>query len=242
MTTQQARTSKVSKVKCILLKILASIYLLESIDHTNPLSSRRFWGLLNIRLHRVLIKKNSPSELGPPVVWAFFLWLKMYLLSKYIKAGSIFLALQSETKVLRSLRTVMPIFVSNIYLKFLSALKTVLPLGKYLAVLSLPNLQKLKFGKNSGNRRLMLFLGRGKNRSSWARVIIVNLFLAWVSGVSGKRGKDGSEKGRELKERNACHRCFSTGAFHPHTAWFDTIQSKSLPVIGFSATRFKKLT
>ena len=97
----------------------------------------------------------------------------------------------------------MPIFVHNIYLKFLSALKTVLPLVKYLAVLSLPNLQKLKFGKNSGNRRLLLFLGRGKNRSSWARVIIVNLFLAWVSGVSGKRGKDGSEKGRELKERNA---------------------------------------
>ena len=131
MTTQQARTTKVSKVKCILLKILASIYLLESIDHTNPLSSRRFWGLLNIRLHGVLIKKNSPSELGPPVVWALFLWLKMYLLSKHIKAGSIFLALQSETKVLRSLRTVMPIFVNNIYLKFLSALKTVLPLGKY---------------------------------------------------------------------------------------------------------------
>ena len=78
----------------------------------------------------------------------------MHLLSKHIKAGSIFLALQSETKVRRSLRTVMPIFVNNIYLRFLSALKTVLTLGKYLAVLSLPNLQKLKFGKNSGNRRV----------------------------------------------------------------------------------------
>ena len=32
-----------------------------------------------------------------------------------------------------------------------------------------------------------------------------------------------------------------TGAFHPHTAWFDTIQSKSLPAIGLSALRVKKL-
>ena len=32
--------------------------------------------------------------------------------------------------------------------------------------------------------------------------------IAWVSGVSGEKGKDGSEKGRELKERNAWHRCF----------------------------------
>ena len=32
-----------------------------------------------------------------------------------------------------------------------------------------------------------------------------------------------------------------TGAFHPHTARFDTIQSKSLSVIGLSASRFKKL-
>ena len=141
----------------------------------------------------------------------------MHLLSKHIKAGSIFLALQSETKVRRSLRTVMPIFVNNIYLRFLRALKTVLTLGKYLAVLSLPNLQKLKFGKNSGNRRLTLFLGLGKNRSSWARVIIVNLFLAWVSGVSGERGKDGSGKERELKERNALHRCFYWSLPPPHS-------------------------
>ena len=39
-------------------------------------------------------------------------------------------------------------------------------------------------------------------------------FVAWVSGVSGERGKNGSEKGREreigreVKERNAWHRCF----------------------------------
>ena len=32
--------------------------------------------------------------------------------------------------------------------------------------------------------------------------------LAWVSGVSEENGKDGREKGRELKERNAWHRCF----------------------------------
>ena len=32
--------------------------------------------------------------------------------------------------------------------------------------------------------------------------------LAWVSGVSGEKGKDGSDKRRDLKERNAWHRCF----------------------------------
>ena len=32
--------------------------------------------------------------------------------------------------------------------------------------------------------------------------------LAWVSGVSGEKGKNGREKGREVKERNAWHRCF----------------------------------
>ena len=32
-----------------------------------------------------------------------------------------------------------------------------------------------------------------------------------------------------------------TGALHPHTSWFDTIQSKSLPVIGLSASRVKKV-
>ena len=31
--------------------------------------------------------------------------------------------------------------------------------------------------------------------------------IAWVSGVSGGKGER-SEKGRELKERNAWHRCF----------------------------------
>ena len=29
------------------------------------------------------------------------------------------------------------------------------------------------------------------------------LAIALVSGVSGEKGKDGSEKGREVKERNA---------------------------------------
>ena len=48
------------------------------------------------------------------------------------------------------------------YLTFLSALETVLPLGKYLTVLPLPSLQKLKFGKNSLYRRLTLFAGWGR--------------------------------------------------------------------------------
>ena len=41
--------------------------------------------------------------------------------------------------------------------------------------------------------------------------------LAWVSGVSGEKGKDGSEKGREVKERNAWHRCFYRSLPPPHS-------------------------
>ena len=44
-----------------------------------------------------------------------------------------------------------------------------------------------------------------------------NQLLAWVSGVSGERGKDGSEKRRELKERNAWHRCFYWSLPPPHS-------------------------
>ena len=51
-TTKQARTNQVNKGKCILLIILASIYLLESItylnSHTNPFCSRPFWGRHNM--------------------------------------------------------------------------------------------------------------------------------------------------------------------------------------------------
>ena len=48
ITTKQAKTSKVNKVRCILLKILASIYLLESLT----------W---------VPIQNHSHTELGPSV-------------------------------------------------------------------------------------------------------------------------------------------------------------------------------
>ena len=69
--------------------------------------------------------------------------------------------------------------------------------------------------------------------------------LAWVSGVSGEKGKAGSgklevEKGESWRRETPDTDAF-IGAFHPHRAWFDTIQSKSLPVIGLSASRVKKL-
>ena len=43
--------------------------------------------------------------------------------------------------------------------------------------------------------------------------------------------KRGENRRRETADTDAF-----TGAFHPHTAWFDTIQSKSLPVIRLSAS------
>ena len=56
----------------------------------------------------------------------------------------------------------------------------------------------------------------------------------------GKRGKMEAKKGeswrRETPDTDAI-----AGAFHSHTAWFDTIQSKSCAVIGLSASRVKKL-
>ena len=53
----------------------------------------------------------------------------------------------------------------------------------------------------------------------------------------GKRGKMKAKKGESWRRDTDAF----TGALHPHTAWFDTIQSKSLPVIGLSASRVKKL-
>ena len=41
--------------------------------------------------------------------------------------------------------------------------------------------------------------------------------LAWVSGVSWEKGKDGSDKGGELKERNAWQRCFYLSLPPPHS-------------------------
>ena len=49
------------------------------------------------------------------------------------------------------------------------------------------------------------------------KIFITNFSLAWVSVVSGEKGKDGSEKGRELKERNAWHRCFYWNLPPPHS-------------------------
>ena len=51
--------------------------------------------------------------------------------------------------------------------------------------------------------------------------------------MEAKKGKSGT---RETPDTDAF-----TGAFHPYTAGFDTIQSKSLPVIGSSASSVKKL-
>ena len=41
--------------------------------------------------------------------------------------------------------------------------------------------------------------------------------LAWVSGVSGGKGERWKRKGRELKERNAWHRCFYWNLPPPHS-------------------------
>ena len=51
--------------------------------------------------------------------------------------------------------------------------------------------------------------------------------------MEAKKGESGT---RETPDTDAF-----TGAFHPYTAGFDTIQSKSLPVIGLSASSVKKL-
>ena len=56
----------------------------------------------------------------------------------------------------------------------------------------------------------------------------------------GKRGKMETKKGDSWRRETPDTDAF-TGTFHPHTAWFDTIQSKSHPVIGLSASRVKKL-
>ena len=69
---------------------------------------------------------------------------------------------------------------------------------------------------------------------------LFSMKLAWVSGVSGEKGKMEAKRGESWRRETPDTDAF-TGAFHPHTAWFDTIQSKSLPVIGLSASRVKKL-
>ena len=56
----------------------------------------------------------------------------------------------------------------------------------------------------------------------------------------GKRGKMEAKKGKSWRRQTPDTDAFAV-AFHPHSAWFDTIQSKSPPAIGLSATRVKKL-
>ena len=57
----------------------------------------------------------------------------------------------------------------------------------------------------------------------------------WGKGERWKRKRERA-KGRETPDTDAF-----IGAFHSYAAEFDTIQSKSLPVIGLSASRVKKL-
>ena len=88
--------------------------------------------------------------------------------------------------------------------------------------------------------RKELYLSKNKacnlrNFSTVARHLSLSIRRFW-----GKRGKMEAKKGesgmREMPDADAF-----TGAFHPYTAGFDTIQSKSLPVIGLSASSVKKL-
>ena len=64
-----------------------------------------------------------------------------------------------------------------------------------------------------------------------------NLSIKCFWGKGGKmEGKKGESWRRETPDPDAF-----AGAFHSHTAWYDTIQSKSRAVIGLSASRVKKL-
>ena len=56
----------------------------------------------------------------------------------------------------------------------------------------------------------------------------------------GKRGKMEAKKGESWRRETPDTDAF-TGAFHLHTALFDTIQSKSHRVIKLSASRVKKV-
>ena len=68
-----------------------------------------------------------------------------------------------------------------------------------------------------------------------ANFISLSIRRFWGKGERWRRKRE-----RELKERNAWQRCFYW-SLPPHTAWFDTIQSKSFPVIGLSASLVKNL-
>ena len=81
-------------------------------------------------------------------------------------------------------------------------------------------------------------------RNTWDQVGCEHHFssagIAWVSGGSGGKGERWKRKRESWRRETPDTDAFSE-AFHPHTAWFDTIQSKSLPVNGLSASRVKKL-
>lgn len=82
------------------------------------------------------------------------------------------------------------------------------------------------------------FLTLCRLRQGLGELHLAQLFIAWVSGVSG--GKGGREKWK--RERAKGEKCLTdafTGAFHPHTARLNIIQSKSLLVIGLLASCFK---
>ena len=82
------------------------------------------------------------------------------------------------------------------------------------------------------------FLTLCRLRQGLGELHLAQLFIAWVSGVSG--GKGGREKWkRERAKGEKCPTDAFTGAFHPHTARLNTIQSQSLLVIGLLASCFK---
>ena len=111
-------------------------------------------------------------------------------------------------------------------LQFFNSFSLLLIIVNHLSFLKIEQRLPIPVKLNPTKMRAIVLFSQGSDNHS----------LAWVLGVAGEKGKDGSNKGRELKERNACTDAF-TGAFHPHTAWFDTIQSKSLPVIGLSTSK-----
>ena len=71
---------------------------------------------------------------------------------------------------------------------------------------------------------------------TWVRGSMANLLRPYT--FLGEKGKDGSEKRRELKERNAWHRCFywslppphSMIRYHPERTWESPLESVWIPL------------
>ena len=68
ITTQQEKTSKANKEWCILLKILASIYLLESFTWIPIQILYWFTAILKMLRNIKPLVSNSHNELGSPVI------------------------------------------------------------------------------------------------------------------------------------------------------------------------------